>query len=308
MSVQIDEIAEIVRLHSRSLVRELDLLKGDYLESGCTFKQCHALYELDQSPPPTLLELAESLLIDKSNASRLVKKLEQSGLVKAKQDAKDRRQKRLTLSSKGKRVLNHVLSLAHQQTLSALEFLDESQQQQIIEGMRTYSKALKKSRLQKGFVIRPIRRKDNSQVAATIRSVMTEFGAVGEGFSIVDPEVDRMYENYQTNGSCYFVIEQEKKIVGCGGLAALVGGKKYTCELRKMFYLPHARGRGLGKKLLHTLLDKAREFKYRECYIETLTCMEQAVGLYINCGFKEINKPMGNTGHTRCDRWFLRKL
>jgi putative acetyltransferase len=46
------------------------------------------------------------------------------------------------------------------------------------------------------FVLRTIRPGDNPQVAGIIRSVMTEFGAVGPGFSIMDPEVDHMYEAY----------------------------------------------------------------------------------------------------------------
>jgi putative acetyltransferase len=44
--------------------------------------------------------------------------------------------------------------------------------------------------------IRPSRCEDNSAIAEVIRQVMTEHGAVGEGYSIQDPEVDTMHEAY----------------------------------------------------------------------------------------------------------------
>ncbi len=47
-----------------------------------------------------------------------------------------------------------------------------------------------------GYKIRPIRPEDNPAVAQIIRQVMTEFGAVGCGFSIEDDEVDSMFEAY----------------------------------------------------------------------------------------------------------------
>jgi hypothetical protein len=42
------------------------------------------------------------------------------------------------------------------------------------------------------YQIRPMRPEDNPTVADIIRQVMTEFGAVGCGFSIEDAEVDNM--------------------------------------------------------------------------------------------------------------------
>jgi putative acetyltransferase len=51
--------------------------------------------------------------------------------------------------------------------------------------------------------LRPIAVADNPAVAQIIRTVMTEFGAVGKGYSIEDPEVDAMYEAYQDPRSAY---------------------------------------------------------------------------------------------------------
>ncbi|MCC7504801.1 MAG: GNAT family N-acetyltransferase, partial [Saprospiraceae bacterium] len=69
---------------------------------------------------------------------------------------------------------------------------------------------------------RPVRPEDNPQVANIIRTVMTEYGAVGEGYSIEDPEVNAMYEAYDNNRALFLVLQTEDgRLVGCGGIAPL---------------------------------------------------------------------------------------
>jgi len=164
------------------------------------------------------------------------------------------------------------------------------------------------SRLQSNYTVRLIQKQDNPQVARLIRNVMTEFRAVGEGYSIDDPEVDDMHGSYRNKRSCYYVIALDNKMVGCGGIGPLVGGDKFTCELRKMFFLPATRGIGLGRRLLLLLTDEARKRDYRKCYLETLDRMWRANELYQKNGFRLLEKPIGNTGHRSCDRWYLLNL
>jgi putative acetyltransferase len=156
--------------------------------------------------------------------------------------------------------------------------------------------------------IRPIEPKDDSAVAAIIRTVMPEYGATGEGFAINDPEVDWMQRAYSLPRSAYFVVEQEGKVVGGGGIAPLVGGDEDTCELRKMYFLRHIRGQGIGGEMLKRCLDAARSFGFRYCYLETLSGMNDAIRLYERQGFKRIGAPRGRTGHGGCNTYYLREL
>jgi putative acetyltransferase len=160
-------------------------------------------------------------------------------------------------------------------------------------------------------LLRVIRPNDNTAVAAIIRSVMPEFGACGPGFAINDAEVDCMYETYSRAGSRYFVIDDGARVLGGGGIAPLTNTEpnaEPTCELRKMYYLPEARGRGLGRQMIATCLAAARELGFRRCYLETLTSMDAAQHLYKSFGFAPLCSPLGNTGHFSCDRYFLLSL
>ena len=158
------------------------------------------------------------------------------------------------------------------------------------------------------LVIRPIEARDDVAVAGIIRTVMPEFGAVGCGFAINDPEVDWMSRAYAQPRSAYFVVEQDGAVLGGGGIAPLVGGDDDICELRKMYFLPQARGQGAGAALMERCLDAARGFGYRRCYIETLGGMDAAMKLYDRSGFERIAAPLGATGHGGCNTFYLRAL
>ena len=157
------------------------------------------------------------------------------------------------------------------------------------------------------FQIRPITPADNAAVAGVIRCVMPEFGANGPGFAIHDAEVDGMAAAYAQPGCAYFVVERDGRVCGGGGVAPL-RGEPGTCELRKMYFLPELRGRGVGKALIVRCLDAARELNYRQCYLETLTGMDAAQKLYEKHGFQRISAALGNTGHFGCNRFYLRQL
>ena len=158
------------------------------------------------------------------------------------------------------------------------------------------------------FTVRPIEARDDAAIATIIRTVMPEFGAVGCGFAIADPEVDWMHRAYAAPRSAYFVVERDGVVEGGGGIAPLEGGDADTCELRKMYFLPSLRGLGAGAALMARCLDAARTAGFRQCYLETLTGMDAAMRLYERSGFRRIDAPMGATGHGGCNTFYLRML
>ncbi len=158
------------------------------------------------------------------------------------------------------------------------------------------------------YYIRPIHTDDNAAVAAIIRTVMPEFGAVGDGFAINDPEVDWMHRAYSAPRCAYFVVERDGRVLGGGGIAPLIDGDEDVCELRKMYFLPELRGLGAGAALMERCLDAARMHGFHRCYLETLRGMDDAMRLYERSGFSRISDPMGATGHGGCNAFYLLEL
>lgn len=158
------------------------------------------------------------------------------------------------------------------------------------------------------LTLRTIEAADNPAMAQIIRTVMQEFAAVGEGYSINDPEVDMLFETYDRADSVFYVLLREGRVVGGGGIAPLVGGPEGVCELKKMYFLPEIRGLGWGKKMVLACLEAARDLGYRQCYLETIDRMTGANILYQKLGFKKLDRAMGNTGHSSCEAWYVKDL
>lgn len=154
------------------------------------------------------------------------------------------------------------------------------------------------------ILIRAIGPQDNVNVAGIIRTVMPEYGVAGEGSAIHDREVDDLFAAYSQPNCAYFICSMDGTVVGGGGIGPLQGGDGSTCELRKMYLLPVARGKGLGRQMLQICLKAAVEKGYRYCYLETFNTMKEAMRLYRRNGFIRIPGPLGSTGHHACDTFY----
>jgi len=157
-------------------------------------------------------------------------------------------------------------------------------------------------------MIREIQKKDNQQIAAVIREVFVTDNFPKTGTAFADQQLDFMFETYDKPRATYFVIEINGKIIGGAGLSQLQNSKENICELQKMYFLQEARAKGIGFQLLQKCIEKAIEFGYEKCYLETLPEMLAAQHLYSKSGFEYLSAPMGNTGHTNCPVWMLLDL
>ncbi|WP_281540388.1 GNAT family N-acetyltransferase [Maribacter aestuarii] len=156
--------------------------------------------------------------------------------------------------------------------------------------------------------IREIRKDDNVKVAKVVRKVLEDLGVPKVGTAYADTALDSMFENYDVPKATYFVVEENGKIIGCAGVAQLENYEGNVCELQKMYFLEEARGRGLGKQMINTCLQRAREYGFEKCYLETMPYMTDAQELYKKAGFEYIDAPMGNTGHYSCPVWMLKTI
>lgn len=156
--------------------------------------------------------------------------------------------------------------------------------------------------------IRPITATDNTTIAAIIRAVLTEFGANKPGTVYYDPTTDDLFSLFAAKGSAYHILEINGKIMGGSGIYPTEGLPDKCCEIVKLYILPEARNKGLGKMLINECFDLARQKGFKQVYLETLPELSDAVKLYEKCGFTYLDKPLGNSGHFGCDLWLLKDL
>lgn len=72
---------------------------------------------------------------------------------------------------------------------------------------------------------------------------------------------------------------------GCVGLRPI---DETTCEMKRLFVRPSARGTGLGRRLAEAVVAEARRVGYTHMRLDTVPQMDAAQSLYAQLGFREI--------------------
>jgi putative acetyltransferase len=156
--------------------------------------------------------------------------------------------------------------------------------------------------------IRPIEPADVPALLQIIAESRAEYGIADRVAELLEPADHALYASYQRQRTLYFVALLGGEVVGGAGVAPLAGADPLTCELQRMYLRPDARGRGIGDALLERCLAAAKQFLYVRCYLETVTQMHAALEFYGRHGFRDLQAPLGRTGHGHNDRWMMRTL
>jgi GNAT superfamily N-acetyltransferase len=87
-------------------------------------------------------------------------------------------------------------------------------------------------------------------------------------------------------GGMIFILESDGAPVGC---CALINKDEETFEVAKMAITEAHQGKGLGRILLQSCIDRARFWGKKRLFLETNSKLEAAVGLYRKLGFVELS-------------------
>ena len=137
---------------------------------------------------------------------------------------------------------------------------------------------------------------DAPDAAALIAAMVTEVGALyggrpaGGGLAATDPA-----ELAPPHGVFLVLYDGGGRPLAGGGLRRLQDG---VAEVKRMYVVPDARGRGLARKLLGALEDAARERGYRIVRLDSGWRQPHALALYASAGYRAIADYNGNPAAT----------
>jgi putative acetyltransferase len=143
---------------------------------------------------------------------------------------------------------------------------------------------------------------DHPAIRAVVCAVLAEYGLALDPAD-TDADLQDVISSYAGRGGSFRVlVSPAGEIVGCGGLYPL---DERQAEIRKMYLLPEARGRGLGRRLLQELVEEARAGGFERVVLETASVLKEAISLYRSFGFVPLER-----AHlaSRCDQAYVLAL
>jgi GNAT superfamily N-acetyltransferase len=111
-------------------------------------------------------------------------------------------------------------------------------------------------------------------------------------------------DGFEPPGGCFLVAVLDGRPVGCGGFRAHLPG---IAEIKRMYVDPSSRGRGIARKILAFLEERARAAAYTEMWLETGSAQPEAIALYQSAGYEPM-VPYGEFKHDERSRCFSRRL
>ena len=93
------------------------------------------------------------------------------------------------------------------------------------------------------------------------------------------------FQEYAPPTGCLLLAVVDSTPCGCVALHKL---EESICEMKKLYIKPELRGRGFGKFLVNAVIDEAKQIGYAKMRLDTVPQMKEAINLYREIGFKEI--------------------
>ena len=140
------------------------------------------------------------------------------------------------------------------------------------------------------------------QAKTIIFSVLEEYGLIPDNPELdIDSDLENI-EHWYRDGYFGLIINNLDETVGTFALYKI---NNQTAEIRKMYLLPKARKKGIGKWMLTFLTAKAKEMGFRKVQLLTASPLLEAINLYEKSGFTEMESPKSGP---RCDKAFYKQL
>ena len=155
---------------------------------------------------------------------------------------------------------------------------------------------------EESFSIRPATNENINQIKSFVFSVLNEYDLEPDP-SKTDADLNDIEANYFKRDGWFEIVEdKEGNLLGTVGIYPI---DLHTCELRKMYFAPQLRGKGLGREVLERTVKQAKTLGFTRMTLETASVLREAINLYERFGFRPF-KPEHMA--ERCDQAYVLDL
>jgi DNA-binding MarR family transcriptional regulator/GNAT superfamily N-acetyltransferase len=268
-----------VRAFNRTIAERIGALTDGFLGRRRPMGESRTLWEIGLDGT-AVRELRARLGLDSGYMSRVLRSLEQEGLITLETSPADGRVRYVLLTGAGRAERAELDRRADEVAWSFLEPLDTPQRERLVTAMTDVQRLLLASMV---------------DVAIEDSTTRDARWCIGQYFSELNTRFEAGFDPAQSIPAdahelmpprgALLIARLRGRPIGCGALKFHPGE---PAELKRMWVAPDARGLGLGRRLLVELERHAKEAGTRVVRLETNRTLKEAIQMYRSSGYREV--------------------
>ena len=291
-------VVDVLRRFNRSYTQRIGVLDDSYLQTGRPLGPSRLLFEIAKDGSP-VLELRRRLGLDSGYVSRLLRQLEDDGLVTVAPDPVDRRQRLVRLTTRGRAERRKLDTRSERVAQRLVEPLSERQRAELESALAAADRLLRAATVT--FDVVDARSADARWAMGKYFAELDERFPTGFDADAARDEAAEALAFSRPDGA-FVVIHDGIDPVGCGGIQRIDGS---TAEIKRMWIDGDRRGLGLGRRMVDHLEQLAAEAGYQRVVLDTNETLTQAISMYEAMGYEQTARYNDNP---YAQRWFAKPL
>lgn len=282
----VDTVARI-RGFNRTWTEVLGLLDQGLLRTDHSLAEARVIFELAQRDDWERLELRQRLGMDASFLTRVVSRLEESGLVVSRPSERDGRAVVLGLTESGRTAFSVLDGRSISQIADLVGPLGASQRAQLVEAMSVITQLVRPDAMERLVEFRSLAAGDMGWVIERHGAIYAdEFGWNADFEVLVASIVADFHTNLKPGRETAWIAEVDGARAGC---VFCCERDADTAQLRILLVEPWARGLHLGRRLVDQCIEFAANAGYTKMTLWTNDVLVSARRIYEAADFELVD-------------------
>jgi DNA-binding MarR family transcriptional regulator/GNAT superfamily N-acetyltransferase len=291
-----EDLTARVRSFNRTVTQRVGALSDHYLARARPLGASRVLWEIGPGGTDARA-LRARLDLDSGYLSRLLRGLQDEGLIQVVPAAGDHRVRTAVLTDAGRAERAELDRLSEELAAALLAPLNDRQRDQLAAAMGTVERLLTA-----GLVTFAVTDPASPEARACMAAYFAELGERFDGGFDPRASLPATDADLAEPSGLLLLARLHGEPAGCG---ALKFHGTEPAELKRMWVANRARGLGLGRRLLAELEDQARRHGATVVRLETNQALTEAITLYRSAGYAEVS---AFSDEQYAHHWFEKQL
>jgi DNA-binding MarR family transcriptional regulator/GNAT superfamily N-acetyltransferase len=284
---------QAIRRFNRFYTGQIGVLEEGLLQTPFTLTEARLIYEVAQREPTTATVLREELGLDAGYLSRLLRALQERGVLEKRTSESDGRQSLLSLTTDGRAAFARLDAASQADIQALIDRLPPVGQRRLVDAMHVIETLLGSSDGEvapDSITLRAHRPGDMGWVVHR-QAVLyhQEYGWSAAYEALIARIIADFLDHFDAARERCWIAERAGEIVG-SIFVVKHPEREGVAKLRLLYVEPSARGLGIGRQLVQEVTRFARQAGYHTLTLWTNSVLVSARRLYEAEGYRLVSE------------------